>query len=468
MSKLQTKFIADNAVTEDKINSSAVGNGLAGGAGTPLSVDADSTGGANLATVVAVSANGVAAKIDDTTVGENGSNQLEVKDNSINAAKTDETDNFTWTGAHSYTGGTVTVATPTQSAHATTKSYVDSLRNGLIVKDNVRAVAVTNQTISGLPSTIDGVTTWLADHRILLTGQTTDSQNGIWLVQVSSWTRPTDFAIGDGASGARIFVDEGSSYQDTVWECTTNEGVDVIDTNDLAFTQRPVGETITAGTGLVKSGTTIHIGAATTGNINGIARTSDDISAAVDDTTLELSSNLIQVKALGVDTAQLAATSVTAAKLGSDIAGNGLGGGNGSAIDVDIPNTTTESTVANDDEILIYDTSGTALRSMTRGNFLAGVGTGETLATEAHLITSGETTAGYFTLSNTPVGATNVSASIHTGISQLNKQIVGATGATPDFDILNSNQFHFNNTGAATGLSEDMTTGDVIIVVYSY
>ena len=62
----------------NNIRLAAQGNGIAGGAGTALSVAADSTGGANLATAVNVSSNGLAIKIDNLSVVENGSNQLEV------------------------------------------------------------------------------------------------------------------------------------------------------------------------------------------------------------------------------------------------------------------------------------------------------------------------------------------------------------------------------------------------------
>ena len=50
----------------------------------------------------------------------------------------------------------------------------------------------------------------------------------------------------------------------------------------------------------------------------------------------------------------------------------------------------------------------------------------------------------------------------------MNKQIVGSTGATPDFDILTNNQLHINNTGAATGLSELLIEDDVLMIYYSY
>lgn len=79
--------LEDDGSDNLRISAAAAGNGLAGGAGSALSVQADSTGGANLATVVNVSANGVAVAIDDTSVGENGSNQLEVKDSGITTAK---------------------------------------------------------------------------------------------------------------------------------------------------------------------------------------------------------------------------------------------------------------------------------------------------------------------------------------------------------------------------------------------
>ena len=80
--------IASTGIEQDATNSwqvrlAAQGNGIAGGAGSTLSVASDSTGGANLATVVNVSANGVAMRIDDSTIGENGSNQLFVKNAGI-------------------------------------------------------------------------------------------------------------------------------------------------------------------------------------------------------------------------------------------------------------------------------------------------------------------------------------------------------------------------------------------------
>jgi len=71
--------VKSGGITESHLATSVAGNGLTGGGGTALSVVADTTGGTNLAKVINVSANGVAVKIDDTTIGENGSNQLYIK-----------------------------------------------------------------------------------------------------------------------------------------------------------------------------------------------------------------------------------------------------------------------------------------------------------------------------------------------------------------------------------------------------
>ncbi|GAF68529.1 unnamed protein product, partial [marine sediment metagenome] len=77
-------------------------------------------------------------------------------------------------------------------------------------------------------------------------------------------------------------------------------------------------------------------------------------------------------------------------------------------------------------------------------------------------------TNGYLTLAQTPTVVSNVTCAVHGGVEQFNKQWLSASEATPDFDILSTNQFHFNNNGAAEGLSEDMVEGDVLILRYAY
>lgn len=86
------------------------------------------------------------------------------------------------------------VAAPTNALDAANKQYVDnkvdSAAAGIDNKASVRVVATTNQTQSGLP-VIDGVTL-VAGDRVLLTGQTLASNNGVYIAAAGAWTRATD------------------------------------------------------------------------------------------------------------------------------------------------------------------------------------------------------------------------------------------------------------------------------------
>ena len=90
MTQINTRFIEDAAVTKAKLNTDVASPSVSGGGGAALAVIPDTTGGANLAEVVDVNANGVAIRIDDTTLEVNGSNQLQVKASAINAQFVEE------------------------------------------------------------------------------------------------------------------------------------------------------------------------------------------------------------------------------------------------------------------------------------------------------------------------------------------------------------------------------------------
>jgi hypothetical protein len=91
-----------------------------------------------------------------------------------------------------------------------------------------------------------------------------------------------------------------------------------------------------------------------------------------------------------------------------------------------------------------------------------------TVIQEMHKITAVETLQGYFLLSQIPIDPTAVTVDIYRGPRQVNKKVIGSSGAIPDFDVLNQNQLHFNNNGGATDLREYITTDDILIMVYEY
>ncbi len=95
---------------------------------------------------------------------------------------------------------------------------------------------------------IDGVLT--ANSRVLLTGQASAIDDGIWVTAAGAWARPTDFANGSSAAGAYMIVLEGTLHADTSWVCTTDPPNDIVGTNNLTFVQGPSPTALTFTNGL--------------------------------------------------------------------------------------------------------------------------------------------------------------------------------------------------------------------------
>lgn len=120
--------------------------------------------------------------------------------------------------------------------------YVESISPvvavGIDPKESVRAVATSNvAALTGLAVTVDGVALNTVDMRVLLTAQTDATNNGIWLVKSGAWQRPLDFASGSNVASAFTFVEEGTTYADTGWVCTTDQPNDEVDADTLAWSQ---------------------------------------------------------------------------------------------------------------------------------------------------------------------------------------------------------------------------------------
>ena len=149
------------------------------------------------------------------------------------------------------------LGTPTNSTDAATKAYVDAVSEGLHVHAAARVYSASNIDLSTdleAGDTIDGVTL-VAGDRVLVNGQTTQSQNGIYVAQASgAAVRATDFDTAlEVASGDFIFVSEGTLYGNTGWVQTLSPAT--IGTDAISFTQFSGAGTYTAGAGLTLTGT---------------------------------------------------------------------------------------------------------------------------------------------------------------------------------------------------------------------
>ncbi|MEM4247840.1 MAG: hypothetical protein QXH80_01115, partial [Candidatus Nanoarchaeia archaeon] len=200
----------------------------------------------------------------------------------------------------------------TSDNQAVRKAYVDNLVNGLSWKDAVRAATTANITLSG-EQTIDGVALTAGD-RVLVKNQTTASQNGIYVVATGAWSRAQDMDESAEVKAAAMYVTDGTTQSGTAWVCN-NTGDVIIGTTNISFVQFSGTGTYTAGNGLTLTGNEFAVG--TTANC-GITANPDDIQVNVDDSTIEINSNALRIKDLGVTTAKINTGAVTTAKIQDD------------------------------------------------------------------------------------------------------------------------------------------------------
>lgn len=106
-------------------------------------------------------------------------------------------------------------------------------------KRPVRVVADTNVALSGT-QTIDGVVLGVGD-RVLCIGQTTGSENGIYVVAAAAWARSGDFNHANNVvPGGAIPVAEGGRYRGQTFRLNNTLPI-AVDTDTLTFLQDDSG-----------------------------------------------------------------------------------------------------------------------------------------------------------------------------------------------------------------------------------
>lgn len=365
---LLTKTILDGLIANSHAAMSdnqnvVAGDGLTGGgSGATVTLDVGAGSG------ISVTANAVA--VDSTVVRTNGANAF-TADQSMGGFKL------------------TNLATPTAAGDAASKAYVDGIASGLDVKASVRAAttaalaAVTYANgSSGVGATLtadangalaaqDGVTL-VANDRLLVKNQAAGLQNGVYIVtQVGDGSNPFILTRAtDADQNAEVtanmftFVEEGTVNSDSGWTLTTDNPI-TIGTTALSFTQFSGAGTIVAGAGLTKTGNTLDVVAADdslTVNADSvqvkrdaagaIGLSASGIKTNVDDSTVEISSNALRVKDSGISTAKIANAAVDETKLATSVAGAGLAGGAGTALSVNVDDSTIE---INSDTLRIKD-----------------------------------------------------------------------------------------------------------------
>jgi hypothetical protein len=117
--------------------------------------------------------------------------------------------------------------------------YPDQFGNPVYYSSNVlqitvRAATTANIVLAG-PQVIDGVAVVVGD-RVLVKNQTTQSQNGIYVVRAGAWTRSLYADTSLELTGLTAFVQEGLLGTDTTWVQTTQPPI-TIGVTPIGWTQ---------------------------------------------------------------------------------------------------------------------------------------------------------------------------------------------------------------------------------------
>ncbi len=350
-------------------------------------------------------------------------------------------------------------------------------------KQAVRVITVANVTLSGgAPTPVDGVNLSAGD-RVLVTGQSTASQNGIYQVQTvgtgsnGTWIRSTDTnTTGELEAGTIVMVTEGTVYADTQWKLTTNNPI-VIGTTALTFEQNSAfafGNILANGTAVLANsvGSTVTF---TAGNNIAITGNNTSKTIAFDVTGISLNSisngtsNVNVVSSGGNVTVgvggsgNIAEFSTTGVRItgvvsaSGNVTGGNLIAGTGASGNITGANVITANTV-------------TATANITGGNLLTTglISATSTITSAANVVGGNITTAGVITATGNIQGGNLRTAGLITATGNISGgNILGNGAGLTGINVFSNITVTGGNSAVADSIADTLTltAGDGITIV---
>jgi hypothetical protein len=354
-------------------------------------------------------------------------------------------------------------------------------------KQSTRVVTVANVTLSGgAPATVDGVTLNLND-RILVTGQSTGSQNGLYYVTIvgsgsnGTWARTSDGnETGEIEAGMIIMVTAGNIYADTQWKLTTDDPI-TIGSTALTFVQNYSANSISGGTSNVAvfSNANVTVSSAGTANVLTVSSTGTVTSGTASATGNVTGGNILTaglISATGNVTGNyflgnvFFANGITASKIynGTSEVNVVSSGGN---VNVSVGGTA---------NVVVFSSTGqftngivSASGNITGGNISATNHTGTTVSVTANVTGGNVLTGGLISatgnitggnISATALTGTTVSVTANvTGGNVLTGGLISATGNITGGNILGgANVNATTHTGTTVSVTANVTGGNIL------
>ena len=164
---------------------------------------------------------------------------------------------------------------PINATDLVNKQYVDSIAAGLDPKESVTVKSTANvAAITGL-LTLDGHTVADGD-RVLLTDQTDQTENGIYVASTGAWSRATD---SDGSPSNEVtlgnytFVGTGSTYKSTGWvlgdtDAPNGDAEILVGTHSQIWVQFSDAAALSAGAGIDITGSVVAVDVTNNGGLS--------------------------------------------------------------------------------------------------------------------------------------------------------------------------------------------------------